>query len=120
MATVTPSSVAFGALGTLIGYVGAEVALDSMFSRLLWPARFYNNSNTDELVAITALMPMDGPIHKAALLALDRLITSGLNKGYCRGDMLGINFYEDIKKSYTLRAGTDDKNEQQKEVRNGF
>ena len=120
MATGTPSSVAFGALGTLIGYVGAEVALDSMFSRLLWPARFYNTSNTGELIAIAALMPMGGPIHKAALVALDRLITSGLNKGYCRGDMLGTNFYEDIKKSYTVRMGTDDENEQQKEVRNGF
>ena len=120
MATGTPSSVAFGALGTLVGYVGAEVASDSMFSRLLWPARFYNTSNPGELVAIAALMPMGGPIHKAALVVLDRLITSGLNKGYCRGDMLGTNFYEDIKESYTVKVGADDENEQQKEVRNGF
>ena len=120
MNTGTPSSVAFGALGTLLGYVGAEVASDAIFTRLLWPQRFYNTRHTADLVALAALMPMGGPIHKAAVAALDQLIASGLNKGYCRGDMLGTVFYGDIKKNYMLRRGTENDDDIQKEARNGL
>ena len=120
MATGTPSSVAFGALGTLLGYVGAEVASDAIFSRLLWPQRFYDTLRPADLLAMAALMSLGGPIHKAALAALDRFISSGLNKGYCRGDMLGTAFYEDIQQTYTLRFGERKEDESQKEGRNGF
>ena len=120
MASGSSSSVAFGALGTLLGYVGAEVASDSIFSRLLWPQRFYNSHHPMTLMALAALMPMGGPIHKAALAVLDQLIASGLDKGYCRGDMLGTAFYDDLKQSYTLRKGEENDDELQKEVRNGL
>ena len=120
MATGSPSSVAFGALGTLVGYVGAEVASDAIFSRLLWPKRFYNTHHPTDFIALAALMPMGGPIHKAALATLDQLITSGLNTGYCRGDMLGTAFYEDIKQKYLLRRGEQYEADPQKEVRNGL
>lgn len=120
MATGTPSSVAFGALGTLLGYVGAEVASEAVFTRLLWPQRFYNTRHPADLSALAALMPMGGPIHKAAVAALDQLIASGLNKGYCRGDMLGTVFYGDIRQNYLLRRGIENDDELHKEARNGL
>lgn len=120
MATGSSPSVAFGALGTLLGYVGAEVASETIFTRLLWPQRYYNSRHLASLVALAALMPMGGPIHKAALAALDQFIKSGLNKGYCRGDMLGTAFYEDVKQTYVLRRGEEDDQDLQKEARNGL
>ncbi|KAL8785647.1 MAG: hypothetical protein Q9195_008544 [Heterodermia aff. obscurata] len=63
---------------------------------------------------------MGGPIHKAALATLDQLIASGLNAGYCRGDMLGTAFYEDIHQKYILRRGEEYEADLQKEARNGF
>ncbi|KAG8526271.1 uncharacterized protein KY384_000264 [Bacidia gigantensis] len=120
MASGSTSTVAFGALATLLGYVGAEVASLGIFSRLLWPERFYNTSSPSDLAAMVALLPMGGPIHKAALAALDHLIAAGLNKGYCRGDMLGTAFYEDTKVTYSVKKGAIDEDTQQKEARNGF
>ena len=32
-----------GALGSIIGYLGAEIAEANIFDRLLWPQRFYND-----------------------------------------------------------------------------
>ena len=120
MSTGSTSSIAFGALGTLLGYVGAEVASDAVFSRLLWPQRFYNTNHPRDLILFVVLMPMGGPMHKAAIAVLDSLIASGLNKGYCRGDMLGTTFYEDVRQKYALRRGLENDNELQKEARNGL
>lgn len=120
MSTGSTSSIAFGALGTLLGYVGAEVGSDAVFSRLLWPQRFYNTHHPANLLAFAVLMPMGGPMHKAAIAVLDQLIASGLNKGYCRGDMLGTTFYEDVKQNYVLRRGLKNDTKLQKEARNGL
>ena len=118
MATGSPSAVAFGALGTLVGYVGAEVASDAIFSRLLWPERFYNTHRPTDLIVLAALMSMGEPIHKAALATLDQLIASGPNSGYCMGDMLGTAFYEDINEKYILRRREQYEADLEKEARN--
>ncbi|KAI1666406.1 hypothetical protein L13192_10090 [Pyrenophora tritici-repentis] len=60
-----------GALGSVIGYVGAEVAKPTVFERLLWPQRFYNYATPRTLLLSALTMPMGGPLHKAAFAALD-------------------------------------------------
>ena len=74
----TLSVAAFTALGTIVGYLGTEVASASIFDRLLWPSRFYNTRSLTSIMAIGLLMPFGGPIHKAAVEALDRLVAAGL------------------------------------------
>lgn len=84
-----------GALGSVIGYVGAEVADRALFERLLWPQRFYNDFNFGVFIRLALLMPMGGPVHKAAIETLERFRKNGLYNGMGRGDMLGTAFYED-------------------------
>jgi hypothetical protein len=112
------SIAVFTALGTVVGYLGTEVASASMFNRQMWPARFYNTLHPAALVAMVFLMPMGGPIHKAAVETLDKLVSFGLWKGYCRGDMLGTAFYKNTGHEYVVRtaAGSGPK----KEARNAF
>ena len=114
----TLSIAAFTALGTIAGYLGTEVASDSIFARLLWPSRFYNDIRWSSFLAISLLMPMGGPIHKAAVEALDQFALSGLWKGYCQGDMLKTAFYRDTGHHYVVRMGKD--LGQTKEARNAF
>ncbi|KAF8850631.1 hypothetical protein BDZ45DRAFT_539306, partial [Acephala macrosclerotiorum] len=90
-----------GALGSVIGYVGAEVADRSLFERLLWPQRFYNDFNFSVFVKLALLMPMGGPVHKAAIQTLEKFRKNGLYNGASRGDMLGTAFFEDA--GYTCR-----------------
>ncbi|KAL3447810.1 hypothetical protein BJX65DRAFT_307862 [Aspergillus insuetus] len=113
------SVAAFTALGTIVGYLGTEVASASMFNRLLWPSRFYNTKSPMSFLWISLLMPMGGPIHKAAVESLDEFVVAGLFKGYCRGDMLGTAFYEDTKHCYVIRMPDGSKGEQ-KVARNAF
>ena len=61
-----------GALGTLIGYLGSEVATGVLFERLLWPQRFYNGISTSNAWKLALFMPMGGPMHKAALVGNSR------------------------------------------------
>ena len=70
-------------------------------------------------MAYILLMPIGGPIHKAAIEAMDKLVVAGLWKGYCRGKMLGTDFYEDKKQSYIIR-GPGDNHSPREEGRNGF
>jgi hypothetical protein len=84
-----------GALGSVIGYVGGEVADRALFERLLWPQRFYNDFNFGVFIKLALLMPMGGPVHKAAIETLKKFRENGLYNGASRGDMLGTAFYED-------------------------
>jgi hypothetical protein len=104
----------FTALGTIVGYLGTEVGSVSMFNRVLWPSRFNNTWRLSSLLCMALLMPMGGPIHKAAVAALDRF--GNLWKGRLRGDMLGTAFYEDFGCHYVLHGGEGAR----KQARNGF
>ncbi len=82
-----------GALGSIIGYLGAEAAEPYLFERLLWPQRFYNAHSLTTFLGSALLMPMGGPLHRAALEVLDKFRKKGLYKGAQRGHMLGSAFY---------------------------
>jgi hypothetical protein len=68
---MSPQASVLNALGTLIGYLGAEVAIPEIFERLLWPERCYNGSNLSKASQMAFFMPMGGPLHKAALSSLN-------------------------------------------------
>jgi len=123
MASADASSLsiaAFTALGTVVGYLGTEVASASIFHRILWPSRFYNDSRTlKSFIGIIFLMPIGGPIHKAAVEVLNSFSLAGLWKGYCRGDMLGTAFYDNTGHSYVVRMANSNINAK-KEARNAF
>lgn len=114
------SVAVFTALGTIVGYLGAETASSSIFERQLWPTRFYNTSSYRSLAAIALLMPCGGPIHRAAVEALDNFTRSGLWRGYCRGDMLGTAFFKDTKQKYIVHSGPTEEGETVADARNAF
>jgi hypothetical protein len=105
-----------GALGSVIGYVGAEVAEPTVFERLLWPQRFYNYASPRTLALSALTMPMGGPLHKAALETLDAIRENGLYRGPRRGHMLGTAFFHENKVAYVNRTARDD----DRQIRNGF
>ncbi|KAH8757103.1 hypothetical protein BGZ57DRAFT_646178 [Hyaloscypha finlandica] len=113
------SIAAFTALGTIVGYLGTEVASASIFGRLLWPSRSYNTTEAKSLAAMALLLPMGGPIHKGAVEALNQLSLAGLWMGYCRGDMLGTAFYPDTAHRYVVRDSCGSSTAE-KEARNSF
>lgn len=108
-----------GALGSIIGYLGAEVAEATIFERLLWPQRFYNDFNLTICIKLALLMPMGGPLHRAALQTLDAFNENGLYLGSRRGDMLGTAFYSQLPFKYFARSIVNEE-DMAKEVRNGF
>ena len=106
------------ALGTLIGYLGAEAATVDFFERLLWPQRFYTGVTPKNALLIGFGMPMGGPLHQAALHTLDKLYRSGLLKGPRLGNMLGTAFFHDSGLEYNVH---DQSNRQERaHVRNGL
>lgn len=82
------------ALGTLIGYIGAEAATDQVFERLLWPQRFWNWFSIYHMFQVVLFMPMGGPVHRAALHTLDKFFENRLFKGDTTGHMLGTAFFK--------------------------
>jgi hypothetical protein len=116
------NSVVPAALGSVIGYVGAEVASTSTFDRLLWPQRFYNYTNLSTIIKTALLMPMGGPLHRAALEVLDAFREQGIYQGKTRGHMLGTAFFTHKKevRYKWLTAPASEKSKELKEVRNGF
>ncbi|KAL7897662.1 hypothetical protein HDV63DRAFT_376409 [Trichoderma sp. SZMC 28014] len=96
-----PDTGIFGALGAVLGYVGAEAATGQIFERLLWPQRSYANITPESIPILAILMPMGGPLHIVALKALDILFAHGLFKGAQVGHMLGTAFYPDQEWTYT-------------------
>ncbi|MCJ1387452.1 hypothetical protein MMC18_000295 [Xylographa bjoerkii] len=107
-----------GSLGSVIGYLGAEVAENNIFERLLWPQRFYNDFNASVLCKMVVFMPMGGPLHRAALETLDSFRDSGLYHGARRGNMLGTAYLCDLGVKHYLR--TSGRSGDADEVRNGF
>jgi len=65
-------------------------------------------------------MPMGGPLHKAALTILDRILINGLFKGYEQGHMLGSPFYHDTHLKYTAYDCNDPTKPESEFVRNGM
>ncbi|CAD0090773.1 unnamed protein product [Aureobasidium vineae] len=108
-----------GALGTILGYLGAEVAEESVFERLLWPQRYYNDFSPTIFLKFVFLMPSGGPLHRAALETLTQFQKNGLYLGKTRGNMLGSAFYSRLDVSYFARTLTGQENAA-KESRNGF
>ncbi|CAI7580616.1 unnamed protein product [Penicillium manginii] len=94
-------------LGSVIGYLGASAATESFFERLLWPQRFYNDADLYVLLRIAFCLPMSGPLHGAALNALDTFRENGLYLGIRRGDMLGTTFYGNLKARYYHQTTSD-------------
>ncbi|KAK8042408.1 hypothetical protein PG994_012891 [Apiospora phragmitis] len=101
------SANVFGGLGAILGYIGAEAATDSTFERLLWPQRAYANFGLSSLPGVAMLTPMGGPMHKAALKALDTIFEHGLLKGPQQGHMLGTAFFPDQGWKYTMHGGSE-------------
>jgi hypothetical protein len=60
MPNITESNAFAGALGSIIGYLGSEVAEVAIFERLLWPQRFYYNLTPKSAVGLAFTMPMGG------------------------------------------------------------
>lgn len=107
-----------GALGSVIGYLGGEVAEPAVFERLLWPQRFYNVNSVSNLIEMALFMPMGGPLHKAALETIDVFRQKGLYDGAAQGHMLGTAFYQNKKLTYQLHGY--DGPDKDCEVRNGL
>ena len=105
------------ALGSVLGYLGAEVAPNSYFERLLWPQRFYNHCTWPVMLRLTLLTAMGGPLHRAALDTLQNLLRHGLYQGILRGKMLGTAFYTCRPQIYIPRSGVPDQGKE-KETRN--
>ena len=118
MPNITESNAFAGALGSIIGYLGTEVAEVAIFERLLWPQRFYYQLTPKSAVGLAFMMPMGGPLYKAALQTLDSFRRRGLYKGKQQGHMLGTAFYGNTGLRYTIHRyqGID----KDVEVRNGL
>ncbi|KAG8529172.1 uncharacterized protein KY384_005807 [Bacidia gigantensis] len=100
MSKQSQASSLISALGTLIGYIGSEAATEDVFERLLWPQRFFNAVTWRDAFEVGLLLPMGGPIHKAALTTLDKFHTNGIFKGRDLGNMLGTAFFHDMSFKY--------------------
>lgn len=101
-AFISETASVTSALGTLIGYLGAEAATVDFFERLLWPQRFYTGVTLKNSLCIGLGIPMGGPLHQAALHTLDKCYRNGLFKGQRLGNMLGTAFFHDMGLKYTV------------------
>lgn len=115
-------SVVPSALGSVLGYLGAEVAEKSVFERLLWPQRFYNYMDATVFFKLAFLFPTSGPLHRAALEVLDKFRDNGLYRGKQGGEMLGTAFFHDMDEAvYFHRTATSiDEQQHPYYVRNGL
>lgn len=102
-------------LGILFSYLGGEVATKLLFQRFLWPQRFYNGFKWSKVLAVASMMPLGGPLHRAALEALDQFTDHRLMKGPNVGDFLGTAFFADTGATYVMNSSAEAKS-----VRNGF
>lgn len=100
--SLTGDSNVFGAFGSLLGYIGAEAVTTASFESLLWPQRSLSNFKVSRLPWMALLMPMGGPMHKAALKVFDIIYNYGLLKGRQQGHMLGTAFFPELGWTYTM------------------
>ncbi|PNP73904.1 hypothetical protein FNYG_12755 [Fusarium nygamai] len=107
------------AVGSVIGYVGAEVAEESLFERILWPQRFYNALDITTALKLAILTPMGGPLHRAALGVLDRFREHGLYRGRAVGTLLGTVFFHDRGLVYIYHTAAEERDRSiKKQARN--
>lgn len=116
--TAGSNATVLAALGTSIDYLGTEISVNDLFERLLWPQRYYNNPPAHSIWRIAFLIPMGGPLHKAALRTLDTFDENGMFKGSRRGHMLGTAFFGNTARSYNVHAGRNTPTAEH--VRNGL
>ncbi|KAK3630436.1 hypothetical protein LTR56_017494 [Elasticomyces elasticus] len=105
MAADSPNS-AINALGTVLGYIGAEAATSATFARLLWPQRAYSHLGFIRSTQLALLKPAGGSLYKAVLEALDSVHQHGLFRGQKQGHMLGSPFFPDSRCEYTSHSGS--------------
>jgi len=98
---MTDSGV-FGAIGAVLGYIGADAATKRIIERLLWPQRSYSNFTLKSVPLQALLMPMNGPLHTVCLEVFDSFFNHGLFKGRRAGHMLGTSFYPSLDWTYTI------------------
>ncbi|KAI5920640.1 hypothetical protein F4810DRAFT_702810 [Camillea tinctor] len=103
-AASSPVNNVFGALGSVLGYIGAEASTILTLERLLWPQRFYSNFQLRSVLPLSLLTPMGGPMHKIGLVAMDTLFQHGLLKGSGQGHMLGTVFFSQQGWTYTMHG----------------
>ncbi|KAJ1323431.1 hypothetical protein MN608_11586 [Microdochium nivale] len=116
------TSTLTGALGSVIGYLGSEVAEPQLFERLLWPQRFYNDLTPSVALKHALLMTMGGPLHSAALKVLDIFGKHGLYLGRGRGNMLGTVFFPDSGRNFegvTRGVGAVEAGHEERDLRTG-
>ena len=113
------SAAVIGALGSIIGYLGSEVVEEEIFERLLWPERFYNTFSLATLLKFAFYFPMGGPLHAAAIHALNAFRKNNLYRGALHGHMLGTPFYGDLGMKYFARTDGENSNVK-KEGRNAL
>ncbi|KAI0891876.1 hypothetical protein F4806DRAFT_489253 [Annulohypoxylon nitens] len=100
----SPLNNIFGALGSVLGYIGAEASTTHTLEQLLWPQRSYSNFRLQAIVSLSLLTPMGGPMHKIGLVAMDKLFQHGLLKGTDQGHMLGTVFFPEQGWAYTMHG----------------
>ncbi|ROW03790.1 hypothetical protein VMCG_05395 [Cytospora schulzeri] len=100
--SLTGDNTVFGAFGSLLGYIGAEAVTTASFEDLLWPQRSLSNFTVSKVAWQALLMPMGGPMHKAALNVFDIVYRHGLLKGRQQGHMLGTAFFPELGWAYTM------------------
>ncbi|KAJ5480957.1 hypothetical protein N7539_006851 [Penicillium diatomitis] len=113
-----PLSNVLSALGTLIGYIGTEVATADPIDRLLWPRRAFQNFSMQNAWKVALFMPLGGPLHKTALETMDTFVKHGLFQGELCGHMLGTAFFPDTYMTYQLYQ--DGLMKREASVRNGL
>lgn len=73
-----------------------------MFDRLLWPQRYFHHPAASDAVKLAFFLSVAGPLHGAALAALDRFLNHGLYLGRQLGDMLGTALFDEKDVRYPI------------------
>lgn len=95
-------NTAIGAIGAVLGYIGAEGATPAMFERLLWPQRAHLGFTYRHVLKLALFGSTGGPVYKAALQVLDNAYSHGLLQGAGLGHMLGSSFFPQSESMYVL------------------